>query len=115
MLVEHATVPAAHLVVGDLISVLETLLFQELRRFLEEVHIDIIRDLPVLFRNQFWRSVNWISQKRGLGVCTILAFGLGLGLSSLLELRGERLVVEEDIGVIELGVPGPLQITHARN
>lgn len=69
----------------------------------------------MLFRNQLWRSVNCMSQKRGLGLYTILAFGLGLGLSSLLELRGERLIVEKDIGVVKLGVPGPLQVTHARN
>lgn len=115
MLVEHAAVPAAHLVVGDLISVLETLLFQELCGFFEEVHVDILRDVPVLFRNQLWRSVNCMSQNRGLGSYTILAFGLGLGLSSLLELRGERLVIEKDIGVVKLGVPGPLQVTNARN
>lgn len=101
--------------VGDLIGVLKTLFFQELRGFFEEVHVDIIRDVPVLFRNQLWRRVNCISRKRGSGLYTILAFGFGLGLRSLLELRGERLVVEKDIGVIELGVPGPLQVANARN
>jgi hypothetical protein len=43
---------------------------------------------------------------------TVLTFGLGLGLGPLLELLGERLVVEENVGVVELVVPGALEITH---
>ena len=47
VLVEHAAVPATHLVVGDLRAVLDVLLLQNLGGFLEELHVDPARDFPV--------------------------------------------------------------------
>lgn len=41
-----------------------------------------------------------------------MAFGIGHGLCLLLELVGEGLVVEEDIGVVKLVVPGALEVAH---
>lgn len=47
MLVEHATVPAAHLVVGYHWAILDLLLLEHLGGFVEEVAIDPLRDSPV--------------------------------------------------------------------
>lgn len=38
--------------------------------------------------------------------------GLGDGLRLLLELLGERLVVEEDVGIVEFVVPCALEVAH---
>lgn len=46
---------------------------------------------------------------------TIVALGLGFGLRPFLEFLRERLVVEEDPGVIKLAVPCPFQITNRRD
>lgn len=43
---------------------------------------------------------------------TILDSGLGSGLSLLLEFLGERNIIEEDIGIVELAVPGALEVVH---
>lgn len=48
VLVKHATVPAAHQVVGHLVTVLDALLLQHLRRFVEKVHVDPIGNRPVV-------------------------------------------------------------------
>ena len=54
VLVEHAAVPATHLVVGDLGAVLNVLLFQNLGRFVEELHVDPAGHFPVLLGNEFY-------------------------------------------------------------
>lgn len=53
----------------------------------------------------------------GLDWCliTVVAFRLGFRLCALLKFLSERHVVEEDPGVVELAVPGPLEITHGWN
>lgn len=38
--------------------------------------------------------------------------GLGDGLRLLLKLLGEGFVIEKDIGIVELVVPGALEIAH---
>lgn len=43
---------------------------------------------------------------------TVSAFGLGRSLRLLLELGGERDVVKEGPGVVELVIPGPLEVVH---
>ena len=47
--VEHAAVPATHLVVGYEGAVLDFLLFEHLGRFVEEVAVDPVGDGPVFF------------------------------------------------------------------
>jgi hypothetical protein len=56
VLVEQATIPAAHLVVGDLVTILDILLLQDLRRLLEEIPINPLGDIPVLLGNQLCRK-----------------------------------------------------------
>lgn len=56
VLVEQATVPAAHLVVGDLITILDVLLLQDLRRLFEEIPIDPLRDFPVFLGHQLCKK-----------------------------------------------------------
>lgn len=53
VLIEEAAVPAAHLMVGDLIAILNALLLQHLGGFAEEVHVDPIGDIPVFLRYLF--------------------------------------------------------------
>lgn len=48
----------------------------------------------------------------GVDCRTILAFGLRLGLGPPLELFGEGLVVEENVGIVELAVPCALEVLH---
>lgn len=38
--------------------------------------------------------------------------GLGSGPSLLLEFLGERNIIEEDVGIVELAVPGALEVAH---
>lgn len=47
--VEHAAVPAAHLVVGDEVGVLDALLFEHDGGFFEEGEVDPGGDVPVFF------------------------------------------------------------------
>ena len=54
--VEHAAVPAAHLVVGGEVRVLHFLLFEDVGRFFEEVRVDPGGDRPVFFGDGFWGS-----------------------------------------------------------
>ena len=65
MFVEHATIPAAHLMVGNEIPVLNLLFFQHLGRFREEVVVDPGRDCPVLFWDDFCSGRGGISQIQG--------------------------------------------------
>ena len=51
----------------------------------------------------------WLLAK---GVPTIIAFCFGRRLCSLLELFGERDVVEEGPWVVELGVPCSFEVVH---
>lgn len=41
-----------------------------------------------------------------------MTLGLGECLSLALEFFGERLIIEEDIGIIELVVPSALEVLH---
>lgn len=41
-----------------------------------------------------------------------MTFGTGHCLRLLFELFGERFVIEEDIGIVELVVPGAFEVTH---
>lgn len=50
VLIEQATVPAAHLMVGYLVAILNALLLQHLGGLAEEVHVDPIGDIPVFLR-----------------------------------------------------------------
>jgi hypothetical protein len=97
MVVEHAGVPAAHLVVGFEVGVLDVVLLEDAHRFFEEVARDPRRRRPVL---------GWD------GVVRAICFGLGLG--ELLELFGEGHVVEEGPGVVELVVPCSFEVAHRR-
>lgn len=49
MSVEHSGVPAAHLVVGDFVAVLDLLFGENLGGFLEKVVVDPVGDGPVVF------------------------------------------------------------------
>ena len=51
MTVEHAGIPAAHLVIGDQVAVLYLLLFEHLGRFFEEVIVDPGWYGPMFFRD----------------------------------------------------------------
>ena len=53
VMVEKAGVPAAHLVVGDQVPILDVLFFEYLRRFDEQVVIYPRGDGPVFFGYQF--------------------------------------------------------------
>ena len=53
VLIEQTTVPAAHLMVGYLVAILNALLLQHLGGFAEEVHVDPIGDIPVFLRYLF--------------------------------------------------------------
>lgn len=53
VLVKHATVPSAHQMVGHLVTVLDALLLQQLRRLMEDVHVNPIGDLPMLLGDLF--------------------------------------------------------------
>ena len=53
MFVEHAAVPAAHLVVADQMTVLHVLLIQDISGFIEEVTVDPGGNSPMLFRDKF--------------------------------------------------------------
>lgn len=64
VLVEEAGVPAAHLVIGDLITILDVVLGEKFRGFVEEVVVDPGGDFPVLFWNQFWKFVSRCWERR---------------------------------------------------
>lgn len=114
VLVEHAAIPAAHLVVGYLVGVLDVLLLQHLDRLMEEVHVDPRWHLPVFLRDQLCsrQLVSRLSLIHPLHRRTVANFGLGGGTRLPLELLIEGLVVEEGPRIIELVVPCPLEIAH---
>jgi hypothetical protein len=95
VLVKEPAVPTAHLVVGDHVSVLDVLFFEDLGGLVEEGVVDPAGDSPVLFGDNL-----------------VVAFCLCGSLGFLLELCGKRLVVEERPGVIEFAVPCSLKIFH---
>ena len=80
MLVEHAAVPAAHLVVGIFVGVLDVLFFEDLGGFFEEVVVDPWGDGPVVFGDKFWTEISrgeaWEDDE---GTVETLCFCLGLG------------------------------------
>lgn len=51
VLVEHSAVPPAHVVIGDLIAVLNALLLQHFSRFAEEVLVDKVGHIPMFLGN----------------------------------------------------------------
>lgn len=116
MLVEHAAVPSAHQMVGHLVAVLDALLLEHLCRLVEKVHIDPVRDLPMFLRDllcirsEYRPSFNMYTIDH-----TIEDLCLCLSPRPPLELLCERHIVEEDPRVVELAVPGSLQIAHRRN
>lgn len=97
VVVEHAGVPAAHLVVGFEVGVLDVVLSEDAGGFFEEVVGDPGRRRPVLGRD---------------GVVGAFCGGFRLGKS--LEFFSEGDVVEEGPGVVELVVPGSFEVAHRR-
>ena len=95
VMVEETAVPAAHLVVRDTVCVLDVIFFQDLGRFFKQVGADPGRGGPVVF-----------------GDCVVGAFRFCGGLSLSLEIVGEGDIVEEGPGVVELAVPGALEVAH---
>lgn len=121
VLVEEAGVPAAHLVVGDLLGVLDVVFLEDLDGFLEEIVVDPRGDFPVLFGNnlciiEYTSAQSFFSTRRYVVTTgpslTIMAFGAGLRLRLLLKLLGKGDVIEERPGIIELVVPCALEIVH---
>ncbi len=53
MFVEHAAVPATHLVVADHVAVLHFLLVEDVCGFVEQVAVDPVRDSPMFFGYEF--------------------------------------------------------------
>lgn len=95
VLVEQAAVPPAHLVVGELIGVLNLVVQQELDGFLVEVLVDPCRHVPVLRRDELVVDIR-------LGSCP----------RRLLELFCEWHIVEECPWVVELVIPCALEVAH---
>lgn len=95
VLTKHATVPSAHLVIRPLLHVLYLLRLQEGYRLLVEILVDPRGYVPVLSRDEL------VSYLR-LRSCPC----------PLLEILGERLVVEKGPWVVELVIPCSLQIMH---
>lgn len=58
VLVEHATVPTAHLVVGYHRAILDILFLEHLCRFVEQVAVDPLWDCPMFFGYDFYTMVN---------------------------------------------------------
>ena len=56
MFVEHAAVPAAHLVVGYERTVLDLLFFEHFRRLIKEVTVYPMGHCPMLFGYHFYRN-----------------------------------------------------------
>lgn len=60
VLIEEATVPSTHLVVGDHLGVLHTLLLQELGRFIVVLSIDPGGGVPMFVRDKFcWTLISY--------------------------------------------------------
>lgn len=95
MVVEHAAVPATHLVVGEHGAVLDFLLLEHLTAFFDEVVVYPGGDGPVFFGDK-------------LVAALCFCFGLGAGFEFFCE--GD--VVEEGPGVVEFVVPGSFEVSH---
>lgn len=95
MLVEHARVPTAHLVVAEHVGILDIVLLQYVGALDKQVLVDPAGHLPVLL----WHNL-------------VAHLGLGGGARGLFELFGKGNVVEEGPGVVELVVPSPFEILH---
>lgn len=95
VLVEHAAVPSAHLVVGSPAHVLHALLFEDLDGLLVQVFIDPAWGFPMLFRNLLEGDLRVRCLSNGLH-----------------ELFLERLVVEKEPRVVELVIEGPFEVSH---
>jgi hypothetical protein len=68
----------------------------------------------VLRGDQFYRAVTLaMAQMKLKKSLTVSTLRLRFGSSPLLELLCEGLVVEESPGVIELGIPRSLEISHS--
>lgn len=107
--VEHAAVPATHLVVGHEVAVLHVLLFKHLGRFLEEVVVYPRGDRPVVFGDCFCESCQDLLEPQcKLPIRTIVTFRFGFGLSLRLEFVRKGFVVEESPWIVELAIPCPL-------
>ena len=106
VVIEQPRIPAAHLVIGHEIPILDLLFFQYLGRLLEQVVVDPRGDVPMLHWYQVWSSLSAsILFECGRLKSTVTAFGFRDGLCSSFEFFGERYVVEEAPWIIELGVP----------
>ena len=95
MVEEEAAVPAAHLVVGDLVRVLDVVLLQDLDRLLEEIHVDPVWSGPVLG-----------------GDDVVGTRSAGHGLGSCFEFLREFNVVEKRPGIVVFAVPGAFEVAH---
>jgi hypothetical protein len=113
---EHARVPAAHLVVGELVHVLD-FVREEGDGFAVQVHVDPGGDCPVVLGNEFckviWSVLPSCFDQDGrvcgerFGVHTKAHLGLGRRFRLLLELFCERHIVEKGPRVVELVIPRP--------
>lgn len=95
VVVEHAAVPSAHLMVRDLVGILDPFFLQHFDGLLVEIIVDPRGDVPVL-----------------LGDELVPGLGLGRGARLALEFLGEGDVVEEGPRVVELVVPRGLEVDH---
>lgn len=93
--VEHAAVPATHLVVAHHAGVLHVLSAQQLGGFFIEGFIDPSGNGPVVFGDEM-----------------VGAGSVGGGGSTIFEILSEGFIVEESPGVVELVVPGCFEVTH---
>ena len=95
VLVKESAVPPAHLVVGEQVGVLHVLLFEEIGRFFEEVHVDPGGDFPVFFRDDL-----------------VPDLGRGLSGGAHFEFFGKGLVIEKGPRVVEFGVESAFEVRH---
>lgn len=112
--VEQTTVPSAHLMVRELVGVLNVVLLEDVHGLLVQVIIDPGWLIPMFSRDDLYQTV--------LAVCpcghymtvplTIVALGLGRSLRLIHKLFAEWDFVEKRPGVIELVIPCPFEIAH---
>ena len=112
--VEHAAIPATHIVIGYLACVLHILLVKDFHGLLEEIVIYPRGFVPVLFGNELWYWVSMIVQDLmgGYSLRTVVALGFGLGLCLLFKVLIERLVIKESPGIVEFVIPCCFQLPH---
>lgn len=92
---EEARVPAAHLVVGDFVCVLDFFFAQDFCGFGVEVLVYPRGDFPVFAGNELE-----------------VDFGFCFCADGALEVGGEEFVVEEGPGVVEFVVEGAFEVAH---